>query len=85
MSASFSSIRGSLSAVRGKLIEQGKAGISIEPENADELVEAIKFLYHNRKEYQKLGDCGYHYVKENFDRKKLASLYEATLLKLTDR
>ena len=68
-----------------KLIEEGNAGICIEPENADELVAAVKLLHGDKGEYQKYADCGYDYVRENFDRKKLALLYEDILFKLTDQ
>ena len=71
--------------VRGEsqtLIEEGHAGICIEPENADELVEAVTTLYENSQLYHQCAERGYEYVQANFDRKKLAKRFEEILVSL---
>ena len=54
------------------LIDQGNSGIHFEPENFNELAEAIELLYSNKELLQKKGNAGYEYVKDKFDRKNIA-------------
>jgi len=74
--------------VRGEsqaLIEEGNAGICIEPENVDELVAAVVSLYDDSETYRQYAENGYVYVQKHFDRKKLANQYEAILTSLVER
>jgi glycosyltransferase involved in cell wall biosynthesis len=49
-------------------IDEGKAGLFVIPEDIDDFVTKILFLFNNRDECQKFGENGLRYVKENFDR-----------------
>lgn len=64
------------------LIEQAQAGICITPENAHELLAAIRQLQADHINYQEYAQAGYHYVKAHFDRAALASQYERVLRSL---
>ncbi len=73
--------------VRGEsqaLIEEGNAGICIEPENVDELVAAVVKLFEDAEAYNNYAENGYVYVQQHFDRKKLANQFEAVLTNLSD-
>lgn len=64
--------------VRGEslgLVEAANAGIGIEPENADELVAAICRLADDRAFYQRMAASGQAFVREHFDRRKLAAQF----------
>jgi glycosyltransferase involved in cell wall biosynthesis len=52
-------------------IEQGKAGLYFEPENAESLVAQIEELFNDRTLADKLGKQGMRYVQENFDRDQI--------------
>lgn len=67
-------------ACRELVVEQAKAGIFVEPGNAREFKKAILFFYKNHEKLEKLGVNGYNFVRENFDRKKLANKYLKILL-----
>jgi glycosyltransferase involved in cell wall biosynthesis len=49
-------------------IDEGRAGLFVIPENTNDFVEKVLFLFNNREECKKLGENGLRYVKENFDR-----------------
>jgi glycosyltransferase involved in cell wall biosynthesis len=55
------------------------AGIGIEPENADELASAISTLASDHALYRRMARNGPGFVREHFDRKKLAWRYLALL------
>jgi len=63
------------------LLREAKAGMCIEPEQADELAARILELSRNPERCQQLGRNGRRYVIEHFDRivlaRKLASVLEA--------
>lgn len=64
--------------VRGEsleLVEDAGAGIGIEPENADELAAAICRLADDRALHQRMAASGQAYVREHFDRRKLAAQF----------
>lgn len=56
---------------RQLFIEEGKAGLYFEPENAAELAERIKVLTSNPILTGSLGEQGQRYVKEYFDRQRI--------------
>jgi len=58
-----------------ELVEDAQAGICIEPENANELVNAIIKLANDRELAQRYGLAGRRYVETHFDRKVLACNY----------
>lgn len=69
--------------VRGEsaeIIEQGNAGLCIEPENADQLTESLLSLYNNRDGYAEIAESAKGYVAKNFNRKELAKEYEQILV-----
>ncbi len=57
------------------IIEDAQCGLSFEPENSDDLVEKIFMLRDTINLKDELGENGYKYVVNNFDRKKIASEY----------
>jgi len=64
--------------VRGEseeIIRKAGAGIPIQPENADELVEAVQRLKKDRELYDQMARAGYDYVHEYHDRCELARQY----------
>ena len=57
------------------IMEHARAGIFVEPENADQLVNAIVSLKRNRELREELGKNGRRYILQNFSREKTASTY----------
>ena len=74
-----------IDGVARKLVEDAKAGIYVEPENADEFVNALLKLKNDSDFCIKLGENGYQYVKENFDRKVLAAKYLDIIKIISDK
>ena len=56
------------------LIEAANCGVYAEPENIKDIAQKI-IDYRSRENFSEQGENGYHYVKENFDRKTLSDLY----------
>ena len=71
------------------LLDEAGAGIAIEPENAGELAAAVVRLADDVKFRERLGRQGGAYVREHYDRSKLAARYldllEATATRRGDR
>lgn len=61
------------------LITEAQAGICILPEDAHQLVQAVRQLQTRQDSYQDCAEAGYRYVKTHFDRAALASDYERVL------
>lgn len=59
-----------------------KAGVEIEPENAQEFENAVLQFYNNPNERETLGKNGYEFVKNNFSDVILAAKYEESLKKI---
>ena len=57
-------------------IDQGKAGLAFEPENAEELAEKVLHLYNNQTLVNELGENGRNYVASSFDRAKIAESFQ---------
>jgi glycosyltransferase involved in cell wall biosynthesis len=68
-----------------ELIEEGGCGMCIEPENDEELAEAILNLAKNPDMAKKLGEQGKRYVASRFDREALAMEYLDLLERTADR
>lgn len=54
-------------------IDEACAGLAFEPENDEELAEAVVRLVENPKERDQMGGDGLKYVKSNFDRRVIAT------------
>ena len=70
------------------ILEEAQAGIAIEPENSDALVNAILDLAANQELATELGQNGREYIVRNFSRRQTAEKYIAMLehlLKLPER
>ena len=58
-----------------KLLLDAEAGVAVEPENADDLAAAVAALADDPARRRKLGRQGGLYVREHFDRRRLAQRY----------
>ncbi len=67
-----------------EIVEQANAGIVIEPENADALVQAINQLAENLELGTALGQNGRAYILQNFSRGSTAEKYIDVLSTLLD-
>jgi len=66
-----------------RIIENAKCGLSFEPENAHELVEAINKYRKSPEMQSQHAINGFNYVREHFDRKKLANDMLLIILQVT--
>jgi len=69
-------------AVQGEakeIISKANAGICVEPENVDEIKDAVLKLYYDRNLCKELGENGRKYVVENFSRKNITRKLERYL------
>lgn len=64
------------------MITEGESGICIEPENAEELAEAVLELAESSELRDKLGINGNEYVVKYFDRQVLAERFEKLMVTL---
>lgn len=62
-----------------KLIKSAKAGITVEPENAKEVADAVLKLYQNREIAREMGQNGRKYVMEYYSRKNITKKLEKIL------
>jgi len=70
------------------ILEEARAGLAIEPENSDALVNAIRYLAANREEARELGQNGRAHILRRFSRPQTAERYIRVLehmLNLPDR
>ncbi|NCD42437.1 MAG: glycosyltransferase WbuB [Bacteroidia bacterium] len=58
-----------------EIVRKAKAGVMMEPENVEDLLQCIRYLRTHPGEAKQMGEAGCHYVSRNFDRKKLAEDY----------
>ena len=58
-----------------QFLKEANAGICIEPENAEQLVEAVEHLADNSKLCRLYGQSGYEYVTKYYNREQLANKY----------
>jgi glycosyltransferase involved in cell wall biosynthesis len=65
-----------------QIVEQAGAGLVIEPENAQALVQAIQQLADDRPFAQALGKKGREYILRNFSRRGTAEKYIEVLNEL---
>lgn len=64
------------------ILEEARAGLVIEPENSDALVNAIRYLATNREAARALGKNGREYVVRKFSRHQTAERYIRVLERL---
>ncbi|WP_339698171.1 glycosyltransferase family 4 protein [uncultured Marixanthomonas sp.] len=74
-----------IDGVSKELVETADCGVFVEPENSNDFVDKIN-LYRqlNPEELKRLGENGYRYAKDNFDRSVLANSYLQNLKKIAD-
>jgi glycosyltransferase involved in cell wall biosynthesis len=68
-----------------KIIDEAQAGICIQPENADDLIQAITKLMANPDLRDSLGRNGRHYIQQHFSRRTTAEAYLDVLEELLER
>lgn len=68
-----------------EIVEEGEAGLSIEPESSASLCAAVLELANNPALGQRLGANGQRYVSAHFDRRVLARRFESVLMSLLTR
>ncbi len=71
--------------VRGesqRLVEASGGGLCIEPENAEQLADAVTSLADDRARGLAMGLAGRHYVEQHFDRRNLAEKFEEVFPRL---
>lgn len=64
-----------IDGVSRKLVEEADCGLYAEPENIDDIVVKIEILLSNQALCEAMGERGYSYARENFDRQELARKY----------
>ncbi len=57
------------------ILEEARAGLAIEPENSDALVNAIRYLAANRQAARDLGQNGREHILRKFSRRETAEKY----------
>ena len=65
-----------------KLINEANAGITVEPENAKEIANAVLKLYKDKELKNSLGKNGREYVIQNYSRQSITRKLETILLDL---
>jgi colanic acid biosynthesis glycosyl transferase WcaI len=66
------------------ILEKAQCGIAIEPQNADAMVNAIRYFEANREIADEMGRNGRQYVIRNFSRSQTAERYLGLLEELLD-
>lgn len=69
-----------IDGVARKLVEDAKAGIYVEPENAEEFANAVLRFKEDSDSWKQCGQSGLKFVSERFARNVLAEKYLDTLL-----
>jgi glycosyltransferase involved in cell wall biosynthesis len=74
-----------IDGITRKLINDANCGLYSEPENLEEFENQVnKFVSFDKEKLQELGNSGFEFVKEHFDREKLAMRYIEIIKKVTD-
>lgn len=68
-----------------RIVEASGAGVCVEPDNPDELAEAIRVLHGNPEELRQMGQKGAAFVREKYDRDILCRQYENHLLAFSSK
>lgn len=64
-----------IDGVSRELVEKAKCGIFVEPENPIAIANGIRRVIIQSKKLNEMGENGYKYALENFDRRQLAKKY----------
>jgi len=64
-----------IDGVARKLVEDAQCGFFVEPENSEQLAQTLKKLQAEPELRKQMGENGLRYVREHFDRKKVADQY----------
>ena len=64
-----------IDGVARRLVEDAECGVFVEPENAGALARVLKELRDDPKRCQRMGESGLRFVRENYDRVKIAKRY----------
>jgi glycosyltransferase involved in cell wall biosynthesis len=64
-----------IDGISKELVEQADAGVFVQPENAEDFAQKVKFYLSNPSEIIRQGENGYAYAKQHFNRPSLASKY----------
>lgn len=64
-----------IDGISRQLVEEAKAGLYVEPENAQDFAKKIRFYLQNPELARQHGLNGYHFAKAHFDRNILANQY----------
>jgi len=67
-----------------RVVEREDAGVCVEPENVEEMIEAIRDLKESPEKREKLGEKAKEYVWEEFSRPALADKYLEVFRKVVD-
>lgn len=73
-----------IDGVSRDLVETANCGIYVEPENADELVNQLMIWKDKEEVLKAMGERGYHYARENFDRTQLSIEYLSHIKGISD-
>ena len=68
-----------------KLVEEAGAGIPMIPEDPEDLLKAVCCLKANADTYQRMADNGFAFVRQYFDREKLAQKYWNLFCQVADK
>jgi glycosyltransferase involved in cell wall biosynthesis len=60
---------------RKLIVDDARCGVYVEPENAEQIAEKMRFYKSSPQIAKEHGENGYKYVCENYDRRKLAAKY----------
>jgi len=78
-------ILATIDGITKELIQKADCGFYSEPENLNSFIKTIeKFISIDKKELDKLGENGYNYVKENFNREILSKDYLKIIKQVTN-
>ncbi len=64
-----------IDGISRELVEEAQCGVYVEPENPQAFVEAILKYKDNKDAIENMGDNGYQFAKQNFDRSVLSNRY----------
>lgn len=67
---------------RKLFIDEGKAGLYFEPENAEQLATQVKYMFDNTDKVTEMGKSGRDYALQNFDRQTIADAFYTELTNL---
>jgi glycosyltransferase involved in cell wall biosynthesis len=67
-----------------QFLKEANAGICIEPENAEQLADAVENLADDPQLCHSLGQAGYEYVTKYYDRDSLANEYLDTIVRFSN-